>query len=368
MTAVKSQKVVVKIGSSSVTGADGHVSEKAVSKLCVEISSAVRVGHQIILVSSGAIATGLAAFGFETRPSDMVTLQAVAAVGQHRLMQVYSDAFASRGLMVGQVLLAPLDFAHRIQYLHARRTLARLLELGVLPVVNENDATSDDEIRLGDNDRLAALVAHMVSADLLVLLTDTAGLLTGDPKTYPDASLIEEVTEIDRELEALAGGPGSISGSGGMSAKLQAAKIAAWSGVETVIADAEQTDVIQLSLNRTAGVGTMFRAHSRRLSARKLWIAFALPSSGKLSVDSGARTALRRGDASLLSVGVVGSSGDFREDDAVEIAGPDGLVFAKGLVRYGSEDISRLAGESSRTLPTRVSPEVVHKDDLVILE
>jgi glutamate 5-kinase len=368
MTVEKRQKVVVKIGSSSVTGDDGHVSEKAVSKLCAEIDSAVRAGHQVILVSSGAIAAGLAALGFETRPSSMVTLQAVAAVGQHRLMQVYSDAFAGRGLTVGQVLLAPLDFAHRVQYLHARRTLAKLLELGVLPVVNENDATSDDEIRLGDNDRLAALVAHMVSADLLVLLTDTAGLLTGDPRIHPNASLIEEVAEVDRELEALAGGPGSVAGSGGMSAKLQAAKMAAWSGVETIIADASQPDVISLSLNRAVGVGTMFRARTRRLSARKLWIAFALGSSGKLTVDAGARTALKRGDASLLSVGVIGSSGVFRQGDAVEIAGPDGLVFAKGLVRYGSREISMYAGESSHSLPAGTSPEVVHKDDLVILE
>ncbi len=362
------QSVVVKIGSSSVTTGSGEISEEAISKLCSEITGAVHSGHQVILVSSGAIASGLSFLDFAARPNDIVTLQAVASVGQHKLMQAYGDAFSERGVVVGQILLGSLDFANRAQYLHARRTLAKMLELGILPIVNENDATSDDEIRFGDNDRLAALVAHMVSADLLVLLTDTQGLHTGDPRVHEDASLIEEVREIDEALELLAGGPGSASGSGGMASKLQAAKIATWSGVETVIADASLSNVLEMCVDRTAGVGTVFRARSRLLSARKLWIAFAVLASGTLVVDDGAKEAIISMEASLLSAGVKDVRGVFGEGDAVEIAGPDGRVFAKGLVSYGSREIENFAGKNSQLLPVGVSPEVVHKDDLVVLE
>src|ERR1700722_1398133 len=201
-----SRRVVVKIGSSSVTLPDTGVNASAIAALCDEVSALRKIGPQVVVVTSGAIATGLVAMGGGPRPTDLATLQAVSAVGQSRLMRAFDDALSERGLIGGQVLLAPLDFVHRQQYLHARQTLNRLLELGVVPIVNENDATSDDEIRFGDNDRLAALVAPLVAADLLVLLTDTAGLLTGDPRTTAEASLIEEVVEIDHELEILAGG------------------------------------------------------------------------------------------------------------------------------------------------------------------
>jgi glutamate 5-kinase len=318
-------------------------------------------------VSSGAIAAGWAALSGGRRPTDLATLQAVSAVGQHRLMRVYDDALARHGLAVGQVLLAPLDFVHRQQYLHARQTLARLLELGVVPVVNENDATSDDEIRFGDNDRLAALVAHLVAADLLVLLTDTAGLLTADPRTTDEASLIEEVVEVDHRLEMMAGGTGSDIGSGGMASKLAAAKIAAWSGVETVIADAARPGVLQAAVAGVTGVGTVFRPRPRRLPARKLWIAFAVASAGTLVVDEGARRALVEGDASLLPAGVVSVSGHFDIDAAVEIVGPDGIVFAKGLVRHSAERIGSWAGRRTSELPDGVAHEIVHRDDLVVL-
>jgi len=359
--------VVVKIGSSSITGPGGGIDAGAVDKVCGEVAGLQRAGHSVVIVTSGAIAAGWAALGGGERPTDLAVLQAVSAVGQHRLMRVYDDAFARRGVTVGQVLLAPLDFVHRQQYLHARQTLARLLELGVVPIVNENDATSDDEIRFGDNDRLAALVAHLVAADLLVLLTDTAGLLTADPRTDAEALLIEEVVEVDHELEALAGGSGSEVGSGGMVSKLAAAKIAAWSGVQTVIADAGRPGVLEAALAGDAGVGTVFRPRSRRLAARKLWIAFAVGAVGTLVVDDGARRALVEGDASLLPAGVVDVAGHFDADDAVEIAGADGVVFAKGLVRHPSDRIAALAGRRSAELPEGVSPEVVHRDDLVVL-
>ncbi len=231
--------LVVKIGSSSVTTASGRVDTEAIDKLAEEVAWARSAGNRVVVVTSGAIAAGRTSLApTRARPTDLATLQALSAVGQHQLMRVWSDALGRHGLTVGQVLLAPLDFVHRSQYLHARQTLARLLELGVVPVVNENDAVADEEIRFGDNDRLAALVAHLVGAQLLVLLTDTAGLFTEDPRHTGGASLIEEVVEIDHELERIAGGPGSAVGSGGMGSKLAAAKIAAWSGVEAVIADA----------------------------------------------------------------------------------------------------------------------------------
>ena len=267
---------VVKVGSSSVT-------PDTVARLCGELAAARADGHTVVVVTSGAIAAGWAALGRgEQRPSDPAVLQAVSAVGQHRLMRLWQDGLEPHGLLAGQVLLAPLDFVHRTQYLHARGTLRHLVDLGVVPVVNENDAVADEEIRFGDNDRLAALVAHLVGAQLLVLLTDTPGLLTADPRRDTEASLIEEVVEIDHELERLAGGPGSAVGSGGMASKLAAAKIATWSGVQTVIADAGRPGVLAAALAGEAGVGTVFRARAGRLSARKLWIAFALGSSGSL--------------------------------------------------------------------------------------
>jgi glutamate 5-kinase len=359
--------VVAKIGSSSVTAVGGGVDDAAIERLSADIARVRAAGHSVVLVSSGAIAAGWAALSGGPRPTDPATLQAVSAVGQHRLMRVYDDALAGHGLHVGQVLLAPLDFVHRQQYLHARQTLARLLELGVVPVVNENDATSDDEIRFGDNDRLAALVAHLVAADLLVLLTDTAGLLTADPRTTDEVSLIEEVVEVDHRLEMMAAATGSEVGSGGMASKLAAAKIAAWSGVETVIADAARPSVLEAAVAGETGVGTVFRPHRRRLPARKLWIAFAVASAGTLVVDEGARRALVEGEASLLPAGVVSVSGRFDSDAAVEIAGPDGVVFAKGLVRHPAERIGSWAGRRTTELPDGVAHEVVHRDDLVVL-
>ncbi len=361
--------VVVKIGSSSVTSGSGRVAVGAIEKLAGEVATVRASGRRVVVVTSGAIAAGWSALApDERRPSDLATLQAVAAVGQHRLMQVWSDSLERHGLMAGQVLLAPLDFVHRSQYLHARQTLARLLELGVVPVVNENDAVADEEIRFGDNDRLAALVAHLVGAEVLVLLTDTAGLLTEDPRQTDAGSLIEEVVEIDHELERIAGGPGSAVGSGGMGSKLAAAKIAVWSGVEAVIADASRPGVLTDVLGSAPGVGTRFRPRERRLPARKLWIAFAVGASGTIVVDAGARRALVERGRSLLSAGVVSTRGDFAVDDAVEIADPDGRVFAKGLVGQSATAVAEWAGCRSDELPDDVAAEVVHRDDLVVLD
>ena len=363
----RGQIIVAKIGSSSITGDDGTIDQAAIAKFCGEVAGLRAAGHQVVMVTSGAIAAGLPAMRFDVRPRDAVTLQAVSAVGQSRLMAVYDRELASHGLIAGQVLLAPLDFMVREQYLHARSTLGRLLDLGVVPVVNENDAIADDEIRFGDNDRLAALVAHLIRADLLVLLTDAPGLLTADPRFDTTASLIEEILEVDHSLEALAGGAGSDRGSGGMASKLAAAKIAAWSGVRAVIAQASREDVLAHAVDRTAGVGTVVQPRQQRLPARKLWIAFAVGAAGTIVVDEGARRALLERGVSLLAAGVVDVKGGFDVDAAVEIAGPDGRAFAKGLTRFDAAGLRAVLGTRTDDLPEGAPHEVVHRDDLVVL-
>src|SRR5205807_1958925 len=341
--------------------------------LCADVAAVRESGHQVIVVSSGAIAAGRPALGMGdvrrsgSRATDLATLQAISAVGQSRLMRVYDDLLATHGLVGGQVLLAPLDFVHRQQYLHARQTLTRLLELGVVPVVNENDAIADDEIRFGDNDRLAALTAHLVRADVLVLLTDAPGLLTADPRLDSEASLIQEVVEVDRELERMAGGAGSERGSGGMASKLAAAKIAVWSGIRVVIAAAERPDVLADAVAGRPGVGTVVRARDRRLPARKLWIAFAVDAAGTVVVDEGARRALTERGTSLLPAGVVAVQGTFEADAAVEVTTAAGEVFAKGLVRMPSRRLTQWRGRRTDELPDDLPHEVVHRDDLVLL-
>ncbi len=361
--------VVAKVGSSSITDDNGTISAAAIDKFCSEVAELRAAGHSVVAVTSGAIAAGLPALdlGGDKRPRDAETLQAVSAVGQSRLMRVYDRVFEGLGLVSGQVLLAPLDFGVRQQYLHARSTIRRLLDLGVVPVINENDAIADDEIRFGDNDRLAALVAHLVDASLLVLLTDAPGLLTADPRIDPSASLIEEIVEVDQTLEALAGGAGTARGSGGMASKIAAAKIAAWSGVRAVIAHASRPGVLQAAVAGEPGVGTVVVPHNRRLPARKLWIAFAVPAVGTVVVDDGARRALASGGRSLLPAGVVKVDGRFDAGAAVEVAGIDGRVFAKGIVGAPADVLVSIAGRRTDDLPEGVPHEVIHADDLVVL-
>ncbi|HEY8545515.1 MAG TPA: glutamate 5-kinase [Acidimicrobiales bacterium] len=359
--------VVAKIGSSSITDDAGHIDKAAVGKFCTEVAALWEIGHRVVVVTSGAIAAGLPALGLDhKRTRDAVTMQAVSAIGQSRLMRVYDAALGELSLVGGQILLAPLDFMSRQQYLHARSTLNRLLELGVVPVINENDAIADDEIRFGDNDRLAALVAHLLKADLLVLLTDQPGLLTADPRFDSGASLIEEIVELDQTLDAVVGGAGD-RGSGGMASKLAAAKIAAWSGVKAVIAQADRPDVLVEAVQGMPGVGTVVHPRRRRLGARKLWIAFAVGSSGTIVVDEGARMAVFGRGKSLLPAGVVDVKGSFEVDEPVEIATTDGEVFAKGLTRIDAAGLRAVAGRRTTDLPEGVPHEVVHRDDLVVL-
>jgi glutamate 5-kinase len=359
-------RIVAKIGTASVTDDRGVIDHESIAKLCDEVAALRVLGHQVIVVSSGAVAAGVVAVGLESRPSDMVTLQAVSAAGQSRLVEAYNNELGRHGLVGAQVLLDPHDFVDRTQYLHARRTLERLLELGCIPVVNENDAIANHELRYGDNDRLAALLANSVSADLLVLLTDTDGVFSADPRRNPDAELIAHVGADDPMLAIRADATGSARGSGGMASKLTAAKIASWSGIRSVIARAARADVL---VGAVAGehVGTTFDAHERTLPARKLWIAFAAEVDGVIEVDRGAERALTQEPRSLLPAGVLGATGGFAAGDTVEVVGPSGTPFARGMVALDAPTVAAFAGMQTRDLPDGVTHEVIHRDDLVVL-
>ena len=360
--------IVAKIGTSSITDGTGTIDRASIEKFCSEVAALRSKGHQVVMVTSGAIAAGLPELGMggDRRPTSMETLQAVATVGQSALMGMYREVFSGLGVVAGQVLLVPLDFVIRTQYVHASATLRKLLDLDVVPIVNENDAVADDEIRWGDNDRLAALVANLVQADLLVLLTDTAGVLTEDPRRNSNASLIEEIVEFDHYLQSRVGGAGTDRGSGGMASKLTAARVASLSGVPTVIADAKRPDVLADAAAGVAGVGTLVRASAQRMPARKLWIGFAVGSQGEVAVDSGARAALERGK-SLLAIGVRSVSGTFDAGAPVEVREVEGEVFAKGLVRHSSDELRTAAGRRREDLPPGAPHVVVHANDLVVL-
>jgi glutamate 5-kinase len=363
-------RIVAKIGTSSITNEAGEIDVAMVDSLCGQVAELRSMGHEVLVVTSGAVAGGVAALGMSRRPGDTETLQALAAVGQSRLMGYYDAAFAKRGVVGAQVLLVPNDFIDRQQYLHARQTMLRLLELGCVPVINENDAIASDEIRFGDNDRIAALVAHSVDADLLVLLTDTDGLFTANPTTDPSATLVASVAADDDLLSVRAGTAGTARGSGGMTSKLAAARIASWSGVRTVIARATRSDVlrdaVRDALGGSATVGTTFAAHDRRLTARKLWIAFAASPSGSVVVDDGARDALVQRGVSLLHAGVVEVKGDFAVGDVVDIIDLSSVVVGRGLVRCDARQAGAAAGKKSRELPGEIVEELVHRDDLIV--
>ena len=359
-------RIVVKIGTSSLTDDRGAIDQSALVKLSAEVVEQRRRGNEVIVVSSGAVAAGVVALGLAKRPADVGTLQAIAAAGQARLMRSWDDALAPHGLVAAQALLVPQDFIDRRQYLHARRTLTRLLQLGAVPIINENDAIASDEIRYGDNDRLAALVAHNMAAALLVLLTDLDGLYDADPRQHADAELIASVGVDDPLLAISAGRGGSGRGSGGMASKLEAARIASWSGVPTVIANAARRNVLAGAANAEP-VGTRFEARNRRLSARKLWIAFAARVAGSITVDDGARRALTERKTSLLPAGVVAVEGRFNDGDTVDVCDARGTTFARGMVFIESGQLRRIAGMQTRELPDGVVHEVIHRDDLVLL-
>jgi len=359
-------RVVAKIGTSSLTDAVGVIQHEVIDALCDQLAALRSAGHEVILVSSGAVSAGVAALGLAARPTDVPTLQAISAAGQSRLMETYNRSLGRYGIVAAQVLLVPHDFVDRRQYLHARQTLVRLMELGCVPIVNENDAIASDEIRYGDNDRIATLVAHNVAADLLVLLTDTPGLYTADPRTDPAATLVEVVNADDPLLSVAATATGSNRGSGGMASKLSAARMASWAGVRAVIAKASRPQAL---LDAVAGrhVGTTFLPSARNLPARKLWIGFATNIEGTLVVDDGARRALTERGTSLLPAGITDVRGEFDEGDVVDVRDASGAAVARGIVLADAATLRAVKGRRTSDLPEHVAHEAIHRDDLLLL-
>lgn len=354
--------VVMKSGSSSLVQRTGELDLEALARTVDLVAGMWALGYPTLLVTSGAVAAGLPVLGLNRRPRDVPGLQVAAAVGQGRLMERYSALFAERGMVVGQVLLTKDLLANRLQYLHAREALERMLSLGVVPIVNENDTVVVERLRLGDNDRLAAIVSHLVSAGILVILTDTGGIYSADPKIVADAELLTAVRPTDSALDVVVAGHPGPFGSGGAATKVAAARMAAWSGIPTVIADAREIDVLARAV---AGeeVGTWVIPHESRLPARKLWIAFGQPAEGQVTVDRGATSALLEGGKSLLAVGVSSVDGDFDVEAAVEVLDQDGRLIGKGLMTMSSDAARKSIGRHS----SEVGGVVIHRDDFVLL-
>ena len=363
------RRIVVKVGSSLVTNDGRGLDEAAIGEWCRQLSLLVRGGRELIMVSSGAIAEGMKRLGWRTRPSEIHELQAAAAVGQMGLAQMYETKLREHGLGSAQVLLTHADLADRERYLNARSTLLTLLRLGVVPVINENDTVVTDEIKFGDNDTLGALVANLVEADALVILTDQNGLYTADPRRDPNASFVHEAKAGDPALEAMAGGAGSSLGRGGMITKILAAKRAAGSGASTVIAWGREPDAL-LRLTQGESIGTLLIAPTQKNQARKQWMADHLQLRGAVTVDAGAVHQLRAGGKSLLPIGMTAVEGDFSRGDVIAVRDPEGLEIARGLANYASTEARLIcrkpSGEFEKLLSYAAEPEMVHRDNMVL--
>jgi len=362
--------IVIKVGSSLVTNEGRGLDVEAIARWASQIAALHRMGKRSILVSSGAIAEGVQRLGWTRRPHAMNQLQAAAAVGQMGLVQCYETCFREHGLPTAQVLLTHADMADRRRYLNARSTLRTLIDMGAIPVINENDTVVTDEIKFGDNDTLGALVTNLVEADALIILTDQAGLFDADPRRNPQAKLIEHANAEDPRLEAIAGGAGSALGKGGMITKVLAAKRAARSGAHTVIASGREPDVL-LRLARGERLGTLLSARTVPLAARKQWLADHLTVSGRLRLDAGAINALVRDGKSLLPIGVVDVSGTFERGEVVACIDPQGREVARGLVNYSASETRRImrhpSGDIEGILGYVEEPELIHRDNLVLL-
>jgi len=366
----RARRLVIKLGSTLVTNDGRGIDHAAVGRWAEEIAALKRSGKEVVLVSSGAIVEGMQRLGWTKRPAAIHALQAAAAVGQMGLVQAYEAAFSRFGLHTAQILLTHEDLADRRRYLNARSTLLTLLTLGVIPVINENDTVTTDEIRLGDNDTLGALVTNLIEADALVLLTDQDGLHSADPRKEPTATLVRQARAGDPALEAMAGGAGSALGRGGMLTKVLAAKRAARSGASTVIANGREERV----LGRLAAgevIGTELVAETSTLAARKQWLADHVRLAGRLSLDAGAVRALARDGKSLLPIGVVACEGQFERGEVVACCDPDGREIARGLANYSAAETQRILRKPSSEIEAILGyidePELIHRDNLVLL-
>jgi glutamate 5-kinase len=364
------RRLVVKVGSSLVTANGRGIDHAAVARWAEEIAALRQAGKEVVLVSSGAIAEGMQRLGWSERPAAMHELQAAAAVGQMGLVQAYETAFSRFNLHTAQILLTHEDLADRRRYLNARSTLLTLIGLGVIPIINENDTVTTDEIRLGDNDTLGALVTNLIEADVLVLLTDQQGLYSGDPRKDATATLLRNALAGDPALEAMAGGAGSQLARGGMLTKVLAAKRAARSGASTVIADGREERVLT-RLAAGEALGTQLVAESMSLAARKQWLADHVRTAGRLTLDAGAARALIRDGKSLLPIGVVACDGTFERGEIVGCFDPEGREIARGLVNYSASETLRILRKPSAEIAAILGyvdePELIHRNNLVLL-
>lgn len=367
--------LVIKVGSSLVTNNGEGLDQAAIAAWAGQIAQLVRpVGgmeaRQVVLVSSGAVAEGMQRLGWKKRPTAVNELQAAAAVGQMGLVQMYESCFSQHGLHTAQVLLTHDDLADRKRYLNARSTLRTLLAMGVIPIINENDTVVTDEIRFGDNDTLASLVANLIEADALVILTDQSGLYSADPRKNPDAKFIQHAIAGDEALEQMAGGAGSNVGTGGMLTKILAAKRASRSGAHTVIASGREADVL-VRLASGEAVGTHLRSEQAKMLAKKQWMADHLRVSGELHLDAGAVKVLLTDGKSLLPVGVIGVEGSFERGDVVACLDPQGQTVARGLVNYSSAETARILRQPSSEIASILGyvdeAELIHRDNLILL-
>ena len=363
------RRIVVKVGSSLVTNEGRGLDEQAIGEWCRQLSALVREGRELIMVSSGAIAEGMKRLGWQQRPKALNELQAAAAVGQMGLAQMYETQLRHNGLGSAQVLLTHADLADRERYLNARSTLLTLLSHGVLPVINENDTVVNDEIKFGDNDTLGALVANLVEADALIILTDQKGLYSADPRLDPSATFVHTALAGDAQLEAMAGGAGSSIGKGGMITKILAAKRAAGSGASTVIAWGRERDVL-LRLAKGEAIGTLLVAPTQKQQARKQWMADHLQLRGSITVDKGAVDKVRKEGKSLLPIGMTAVEGEFSRGEVIAILDPQGVEIARGLANYASAEARLIcrkpSGEIDASLGYIAEPEMVHRDNLVL--
>jgi glutamate 5-kinase len=363
------RRIVVKVGSSLVTNEGRGLDEQAIGEWCRQLSALVRDGREVIMVSSGAIAEGMKRLGWTTRPQQLHELQAAAAVGQMGLAQMYETKLRENGLGSAQVLLTHADLADRERYLNARSTLLTLLTHGVLPVINENDTVVNDEIKFGDNDTLGALVANLVEADALIILTDQKGLYTADPRRDPSATFVHEAHAGDPKLEDMAGGAGSSIGKGGMITKILAAKRAAGSGASTVIAWGREPDAL-VRLTQGESIGTLLVAQTQKQQARKQWMADHLQLRGSVTIDAGAVQKLKADGSSLLPIGMTGVVGDFSRGEVIAIVDGQGLEVARGLANYAAAEARLLcrkpSGDMLQLLGFAAEPEMVHRDNMVL--
>ena len=367
----KYKRIVIKIGSNTITSEKTGLDLRRIEDIAEQITALMGRGIEVVVVSSGAISAGVKTLGFDKKPNTVKLEQACASVGQVNLMDAYKEYFSRKNIHVGQILITQEDFQDRKRYINARHTINKLLEMKVVPIINENDTISVEDIEFGDNDNLSAQVANLLMADLLLILSDVDGLYDKDPGTYNDAQLVKTVTKIDDEIERSAGGSHSGVGKGGMCTKIQAVKKVITCGIKVIITNGKKDGIIVSAVDGGAACTTFF-PYEEKLPCRKRWIAFSVQPNGKIFVDAGAENALRSGNKNLLPSGIKRTEGDFSTDDVVIICNENGLEFSRGLVNYSNDDIQRIIGRNTSEIEDilghKCSDEIINRDDLVITE